>query len=129
MTCIDTLRQKCADAGQQHLLEDWYALSPAEQQHLAADIQELDLPFIARALEASKAAAAAAAHHSSEPVSDVVSLQSADEQQRAEWRQLGLQLIAQGKVGVLLLAGGQGTRLGSSAPKGCYDVGLPSHKS
>lgn len=129
MTCIDTLRQKCADAGQQHLLEDWYALSPAEQQHLAADIQELDLPFIARALEASKAAAAAAAHHSSEPVSDVVSLQSADEQQRAEWRQLGLQLIAKGKVGVLLLAGGQGTRLGSSAPKGCYDVGLPSHKS
>jgi hypothetical protein len=46
--------------------------------------------------------------------------QSADEQQRAEWRRLGLQLIAQGKIGVLLLAGGQGTRLGSSAPKVGY---------
>lgn len=58
-----------------------------------------------------------------------VAPQGSTDAQRTAWREAGLRLVAQGALGVLLLAGGQGTRLGSSAPKGCYDIGLPSRKS
>ena len=43
---------------------------------------------------------------------------------RDEFFDLGKQAIKKGQVGAVLLAGGQGTRLGSDAPKGAYDIGL-----
>ena len=41
-----------------------------------------------------------------------------------EYEAKGLEAIKAGKVGAVLLAGGQGTRLGSDGPKGKYNIGL-----
>ncbi len=41
-----------------------------------------------------------------------------------EYKKIGLEAIKRGEVGMLLLAGGMGTRLGSNDPKGMYNVGL-----
>lgn len=46
-----------------------------------------------------------------------------------EYENIGIQEIKAGKLAVVTMAGGQGTRLGHSGPKGTYDLGLESHKS
>lgn len=46
------------------------------------------------------------------------------ESRRDEFRELGLKAIREGKVGAVLLAGGQGTRLGLDRPKGTLNIGV-----
>lgn len=129
----DALRARYDAAGQGHLFTFWPQLSESDRAALAAQLEALDIERINRVYKlaiSTEQSAGAAGAGLIEPLpqdaSDKVTPRSDKE---AEWRATGLAAIARGEVGVLLMAGGQGTRLGSSAPKGCYDIGLPSHKS
>lgn len=39
-----------------------------------------------------------------------------------ELRRIGVERIREGEVGVVMMAAGQGTRLGFDHPKGLYDI-------
>src|SRR5216683_4303429 len=122
---IDALRARYDTAGQGHLFTFWPQLSESDRAALVAQLEALDIERVNRIYKKAVAAeqSAAAAEESIDPLpqgaSDKVTPHSEKE---AEWQATGLAAIARGEVGVLLMAGGQGTRLGSSAPKGCYDI-------
>ena len=54
---------------------------------------------------------------------------STDKDESAVAYQKGIEAIGRGEVAALVLAGGQGTRLGFAGPKGMYDIGLPSGRT
>lgn len=64
-----------------------------------------------------------------EPAKGVVKIAGMSTEEKNKLYDHGLAAIASGKAAVLILAGGQGTRLGFDRPKGEYDIGLPSHRS
>ncbi|KAI9570307.1 nucleotide-diphospho-sugar transferase [Boletus coccyginus] len=135
MTVIENTRNRYQAAGQDHLFTFWSKLTDAERNTLTRQLESINVERVNRVYEkATSTESNATDPHrvadSIEPLPvEACESVSANPAKAGEWRQIGLQAVADGQVGVLLMAGGQGTRLGSSAPKGCYDIGLPSHKS
>lgn len=133
MTDATKIRSKFEAAGQGHLFQFWPKLTPSEQDALIAQLKSIDVNRVnkiyAKAIQ-SEQHPASGAQDDIEPLpEDAFETVVEAPGKEAEWREVGIKAVAAGQVGVLLMAGGQGTRLGSSAPKGCYDIGLPSHKS
>jgi UDP-N-acetylglucosamine/UDP-N-acetylgalactosamine diphosphorylase len=108
-----------AKQGQEHVLGFWDQLDGNRRQQLLSQIEQLDFDSIDRMRRMILEPAAAAADDTLEPA-PVLSLTPA---QRSQALAIGEEALRRGKVGVLLVAGGQGSRLGFEGPKGIYAIG------
>ncbi|KAK0384044.1 hypothetical protein NLU13_8133 [Sarocladium strictum] len=132
---LNNLKEKYEKAGQSQVFTFYDSLSTEDKASLFEQLEGFDPEHINeitdRALNPPKEDGDEPGDDNLEPLPDsaTASILDSKEEDIEKWYESGLDLIAANKVGVVLMAGGQGTRLGSSAPKGCYDIGLPSHKS
>ncbi|RCV29619.1 hypothetical protein SEVIR_6G025300v4 [Setaria viridis] len=124
------LLERLKDYGQEGAFAFWDELGPEERDHLIRDIESLDLPRIDRIVRCSlRSQGAPVPTVEPVPESSVSTVDDRTPEDKERWWRRGLRAISEGKLAVVLLAGGQGTRLGSSDPKGCFSIGLPSRKS
>lgn len=127
---------KYTEAGQAHLFEYYDTLSPRDQLALLSQLKLVPDPVslvstVKEALQKHEDAASGTSPRSLEPLPAQQTALTLDGSlaSKSRWASLGLGAIARNEVAVVLMAGGQGTRLGSADPKGCYNVGLPLKKS
>ncbi|WFD24323.1 hypothetical protein MEQU1_003022 [Malassezia equina] len=127
------LRAKYEEAGQSHVFTFWDELSESQKSDFEKQLRAIDPvrlnATVKQALEADEAAREARDVKIEPPPASSFVSTVGKEGETEKYRQMGLRAIVNGEVGVLLMAGGQGTRLGSSAPKGCFNIQLPSGKS
>jgi UDP-N-acetylglucosamine/UDP-N-acetylgalactosamine diphosphorylase len=115
------IRSYLAQLQQEHLLEGFEHLSTDQKNRFILQMQQYDSTLLKRQqallLPTTKALTAL------EPVQNVA--HAGSDIDRAQ----GESLIREGKVACLILAGGQGSRLGIDAPKGTFAVSLIQGKS
>ncbi|WP_010274155.1 UTP--glucose-1-phosphate uridylyltransferase [Paenibacillus senegalensis] len=124
-TKLNEVRNKLQAYGQEHLLAFWPSLSDDSREKLLQQIDSIDFDLLQ---QLSGKAGKKEKPDSIEPIS-AEKWTEFDKSRQAELEQLGWSLLKQGKAAVLVVAGGQGTRLGHPGPKGTFDIGLPSRKS
>jgi UDP-N-acetylglucosamine/UDP-N-acetylgalactosamine diphosphorylase len=123
-TLSPELQQRLRDHGQEHILDWWPRLDDAQQQTLLDDLESIDLTQLGRLYAERERTFALPAPERIRPAPVIG--QDADS---IRARRLGDQALVKGEVAVLLVAGGQGTRLGFDHAKGMYRVGPVSGKS
>lgn len=113
---------------QGHILKFYETLSESDKKKLEKEIQKINFQELNRLISELENSPKQTNQDNVAPIDYVVE-NNLDDSQKQNYYAKGIETIARGEVGVVIFAGGQGSRLGYEGPKGMYDIGLPSKKT
>ena len=123
---IEEIRHTLKKYNQEHLLNFYDNMEESKQNKLLEQIENIDFELIKSLYDKTKDGIKNE-DAEIEPI-DFMDKYKLNEDYKY-YEQIGEKAIRAGKLAVVTMAGGQGTRLGHNGPKGTYDIGLDSHKS
>jgi len=127
---FEKMKSRLEAAGQTQVLRFWDELSGTQRTQLAAQIESVDLKQLSTLVagEDAKPDFASMADQALPPPA-VKSDGTGATWTKAEAKHHGEKALAAGRVGAVIVAGGQGTRLGFDQPKGMFPIGPVSGRT
>lgn len=131
---VEGLRNHLCNYNQEHLLDHWDVLTEGQKKQFYNELSRMDMGEICGYFKRTISSVNEETEKLDErmqpiPTEMYGSVTRTSLEKIKDFEDAGLREVSEGHVGVLLLAGGQGTRLGVNYPKGMYNVGLPSQKT
>ena len=123
---MDEIKWKLKKYDQEHLLRFYDTLDEKNKKKLLEQIENIDFELMNSLYNSTKKS-------NSQEDAKIEPIEYIDKYKLNElytdYEEIGKKAIKEGKLAAVTMAGGQGTRLGHSGPKGTFDIGLDSHKS
>lgn len=112
--------EKINQYGQEHLIQFYDELTDTQKRTLEKQLDELDFSYVDIYKNRDRNESSQNAFY--EPL-EAMRLEDI-EQDSEQFERAGISALKECKIGAVLLAGGQGTRLGFDKPKGMFNIGI-----
>lgn len=131
MEGLDEIKKLLEECNQSHILKYWDELNEEQQREFIKHLRGIDLKGAIKMWEKAQEDFQKSDKITEDDIApvDVQVEKDLPHSTVEEYRDIGLEQISNSKVAVIVLVGGQGTRLGMPYPKGMCPTGIPSGKT